>query len=140
MVFPGSDYDRTALMESGDNVVFDHSVFGAEKLRYSVDFGKSWTQWRDWEDTTTIPGSGFRDKKFFWKGNHVVMNCRLFLLSSHRVYADRVYRFQIGLWPRALPPPSYMPTSNTTYPAESPASSPGENSIDLVPIRTFLRR
>ena len=41
MVFPDSDYDTAALTESGDNLVFTHSAFGAEKLRYSVNFGKN---------------------------------------------------------------------------------------------------
>jgi alpha-1,3-glucan synthase len=79
MVFPNSDYDTSALTESGDDLVFTHSAFGAEKLRYSVNFGKNWTEWRDWEHATTIPKLEFVNKKFFWKGNHVIMNCELFL-------------------------------------------------------------
>ena len=87
IVFPESDYDTTALAESGDNLVFTHNALGAEKIRYSVNFGKNWTDWTDWEDTTTIPKSTFKNKKFFWKGNHVVMGCG-FQSYLHRAYAD----------------------------------------------------
>ena len=60
--------------------------FGAEKLRYSVNFGKSWTNWTDWEDATTIPKSAFKNKKFFWKGNHVVVNCEFEILSTSGIW------------------------------------------------------
>jgi len=77
MVLPDSDYDTTALTGSDDSLVFIHNAFRAEKLRYSVNFEKNWT---DWEDTTTIPKSAFKNKKFFWKGNHVVVNCEFMIL------------------------------------------------------------
>jgi len=86
MIFPDSDYDTTALVESGDNLVFTHNAFGAEKLRYSVNFGKSWTDWTDWEDTTTIPKSVFKGKKSFWKGNHVIVNCEFEILSASGIW------------------------------------------------------
>ena len=35
-----SSYNLNAHSESSDNLVFMHSAFGAEKLRYSVDFGR----------------------------------------------------------------------------------------------------
>ena len=78
MVFPTSDYDSSALSDGGDSLVFTHSALGADKLRYSVDFGKSWSQWTDWEDTTSIPKSLFQNKTYFWKGDHVIMNCETF--------------------------------------------------------------
>ena len=81
MVFQNSDYDGSALSASGDNLVFTHNALGAEKLRYSVDFGKSWSNWTDWEDTTNIPKSVFQNKTYFWKGNHVIMNCKSFFSS-----------------------------------------------------------
>ena len=33
MVFPDSDYVTSALTQSGDNLVFNHKVLGAEMLR-----------------------------------------------------------------------------------------------------------
>ena len=64
-IFLNSDYDVAALADGRDNLVFTRNAIGAEKLRYSVDFGKNWAEWRDCEDTTSIPKSAFRDKKFF---------------------------------------------------------------------------
>ena len=97
MVFQNSDYDGSALSASGDNLVFTHNAFGAEKLRYSVDFGKSWSNWTDWEDATNIPKSVFQNKTYFWKGNHVIMNCEsffslIFFLSD----ANHVLLFRLG--------------------------------------------
>ena len=74
MIFLNSDYDVAALADGRDYLVFTRDTLGAEKLRYSVHFGQNWTEWRDCED---ILKSVFRDKKFFWKWNHVIMNCKL---------------------------------------------------------------
>jgi hypothetical protein len=139
MVFPNSDYDSSALTQSGDNLVFNHSAYGAEKLRYSLDFGRSWAAWRDWEDSTSIPMSLFTNKTFTWKGDHVVMNCGWFLLAGHRGCADRVRRFQIGRRPRPLPLPLYMLIISTAYPDESPVSTLEESSTGSATMRTSLR-
>ena len=103
----------SALTQSGDNLVFNHKAPGAEMLRNSLDFRKNWPSWRAWEDNTTIPLSAFKNKEYFWKGNHVLMNCELTLLSGYRVYSNRVHRFQIGQLLRVLPPPLCMPTMGT---------------------------
>ena len=50
MVFLHFNYDMAVLTEGSDNLVLIHSTFGAEKLRYSFNFGKNWTDWTDWED------------------------------------------------------------------------------------------
>lgn len=65
MVFPNSDYDTTAFSESGDDLIFTRSAFGAEKLRYSVDFWKNWAPWRDWVGTTASSSWTSIDKAFF---------------------------------------------------------------------------
>ena len=140
MVFPDSDYDTSALTQSGDNLVFSHKALGAEMLRYSLDFGKNWSSWRAWEDNTTIPLSEFKNKEYFWKGNHVLMNCELTLLSGYQVYSNCVRRFQIGQLLRVLLPPLCMPTMGTAPPAEFRVSSPEENSIGSVSTPTFLQR
>ena len=134
IVFQDSDYDKTALVESGDNLVFTHSVLGAEKSRYSVNFGKNWTEWKDWEDSTTIPKSEFKNKKFFWKGNHVIMNCEPFSAVQWSSTSDRLRLLQIGRRPRALPLPSCTLISDMTYPVESLVSLLEEISTDSVSI------
>lgn len=75
IVFQDSDLAMTALVESGDSLVFTYRAFGAEKLRYSVNSGKNWTDWRDWEDSPAISKPAFKNEKFFWKCDHVIMNC-----------------------------------------------------------------
>jgi alpha-1,3-glucan synthase len=77
MVFQNSDYDSTALSESGDNLVFTRSALGAEVLRYSVDFRRNLSDWRQWEDTASILKSEFQNRAYFWGGNHDIMNCML---------------------------------------------------------------
>ena len=87
MVFPDSDYDTAALTENGGNLVFTHSAFRAEKLRYSINFGKNRTDWTDWEDTMTIlKSSAFKNKEFLWKGNHAVVNCEFKILPASRIW------------------------------------------------------
>ena len=56
-------------------------------MRYSVNFGRGWTEWKDWEDTTTIPKPACKNKKLFWKDNHVIMNCELFFYGSFAEHA-----------------------------------------------------
>ena len=69
MVFPGSDCAKTALMESGDNLVFNHSAFGAEKLRHSVNLtSEELDLMGGLGDTTTTPKSEFRNKKLPGRG------------------------------------------------------------------------
>ena len=129
----------TALVKSGDNLVFIHSAFGAEKSRYSVNFGKNWTEWRDWEDSTAIPKSAFKNKKFFWKGDHAMMNCELSFTLLLSNVSDIMRRFQIGQRPQALLLPSYTLISDMTNPVASLVSSPEESSIGSVLMKTFRR-
>lgn len=75
MVFPESDYDASALSVSGDTYTFTHKAFGADKFRYSANFGKNWTTWQDYEATTTLDSSLFKDSGNFWTGDHVMVQC-----------------------------------------------------------------
>ena len=77
MVFPDSDYASGSLTEQGDNLVFTHSTFGVDMFQYSWDFGKNWTMWQKWEDTTNVPKSFklFQSKDNFWEGQHLTFQC-----------------------------------------------------------------
>ena len=81
MVFPDSDYDSSALTFNGDDntLSFTHKAIGAEKLRYTVDFGQHWSEWRDWEPVTVIDNSTFFEDKNqnWWEGQHVMVQCEL---------------------------------------------------------------
>ncbi|KAG8897345.1 Cell wall alpha-1,3-glucan synthase ags1, partial [Tulasnella sp. 403] len=74
MVFPRSDYDNSAFSHSNGQYTFTHKAYGADKYRYTWNYGMNWTDWQPWEDVTTIPGSVFqKDEKMFWDGDHIIM-------------------------------------------------------------------
>jgi alpha-1,3-glucan synthase len=78
IVFPESDYDTEgALTVQGDSYAFHHNAKGADLFRYSWNFGKNYTSWTPYEDTTTIPKSIFDQcQECFWEGQHIIVQCR----------------------------------------------------------------
>lgn len=76
MVFPDSDYDDSALSVSGGTYTFTHQAYGADKFRYSANFGKNWTQWQNFETMSTLNATLFQDKGNFWDGDHVMVQCK----------------------------------------------------------------
>ncbi|KAI0703620.1 glycoside hydrolase family 13 and glycosyltransferase family 5 protein [Cytidiella melzeri] len=91
MVFPDSDYDNAAFGYSNGQYTFTHSAIGADMLRYSTNFGQNWTQWRNWETTTTIDASEFADESQFWEGQHIMVQywSGLAMAATTVVHADR---------------------------------------------------
>ena len=80
MVFPENDYDtNSSFTLSNDNYSFTHLAYGADMFRYSWNFGQNWTTWTAWEDTTTISKTVFEDSDLFWSGNHIQVQCKLFV-------------------------------------------------------------
>lgn len=76
MVFPENDYDKDGSFKfSNGQYTFEHKAFGADMFRYSWNFGKNWTQWKNWEDTTTIEASVFQQPENFWDGDHIMVQC-----------------------------------------------------------------
>ena len=75
MVFPDSDYDSSALSVSGGTYTFTHQAYGADMFRYSANFGKNWTDWQNYETTSTLEASLFEDSDNFWDGHHVMVQC-----------------------------------------------------------------
>ncbi|KAF9053716.1 modular protein with glycoside hydrolase family 13 and glycosyltransferase family 5 domains [Hymenopellis radicata] len=77
LVFPDNDYDTLGSFKKSDGqYTFTHLAYGAEKFRYSWNFGQNWTDWADWEDTTTIKESVFQstaDDDLFWDGDHIMV-------------------------------------------------------------------
>jgi alpha-1,3-glucan synthase len=51
MVFPESDHNNSAPGFANGQYTFSH---GADSFRYSTNFGRNWTQWNPWDDTTFI--------------------------------------------------------------------------------------
>ena len=76
MVFPENDYDSSGSFTYSNNTYsYTHQAFGADKFRYSWNFGKNWTQWNDWENTTILNASLFTDPANFWAGDHLMVQC-----------------------------------------------------------------
>lgn len=81
LVFPEADYDT-----EGDSFAFvngaysfTHRAKGADKFRYSWNFGKNFTQWSPWEDVTVIPREVFDECiDCFWEGQHIIVQCTFF--------------------------------------------------------------
>jgi alpha-1,3-glucan synthase len=80
MVFPTNDYSNDALTMTDGKYVFTHKAFGAERFRYSGDYALSWSDWQNWEDSTTIEPSFFKhEKSDIWEGVHIIVQCELSL-------------------------------------------------------------
>ena len=76
MVFPENDYDSSGSFTlSNGEYSFTHRALGADKFRYSANFGQNWTQWNDWENTSTLNATLFADPANFWTGDHVMVQC-----------------------------------------------------------------
>ncbi|KAG6879976.1 hypothetical protein C0992_008569 [Termitomyces sp. T32_za158] len=91
MVFPENEYDTHGSFKvSNGQYTFTHRAFGAEKFRYSWNFGKNWTQWKDWEDTTVMDASAFQSSENFWDGDHVMVQYwnQATMSVAHVVHAD----------------------------------------------------
>ncbi|KAJ3541757.1 hypothetical protein NM688_g6042 [Phlebia brevispora] len=93
MVFPDADYDSSVFGFSNGNYTFQHNALGADKLRWSWNFGQNWTQWQDWEDTTQMDADLFDNKDNFWTGQHVMVQYWSALATAATVviHADRDY-------------------------------------------------
>lgn len=78
MVFPENDYNSTLFTFADGQYTYTHQAFGAEMFRYSPNFGQNWTQWKEWENTTSIEKSAFADSANFWDGDHIMVQCQIF--------------------------------------------------------------
>uniref|UniRef100_A0A0W0GDS6 alpha-1,3-glucan synthase n=1 Tax=Moniliophthora roreri TaxID=221103 RepID=A0A0W0GDS6_MONRR len=90
MVFPDNDYSDGLTFSDG-HLHFEHKAFGADMLRYSLNFGMNYTNWTSWEDTTTIqPLEGMYK---FWQGDHIMVQywSRATMSTAHVVHADYGY-------------------------------------------------
>ncbi|KAG6914135.1 hypothetical protein DXG01_002246 [Tephrocybe rancida] len=94
MVFPRNDYDSSGSFKvSAGQYSFDHKAFGAEKFRYSGNFGRNWTDWKAWEETTIMDGKLFTSPDNFWDGSHVMVQywSEATLSVAHVIHADAEY-------------------------------------------------
>ncbi|CAE6483196.1 unnamed protein product [Rhizoctonia solani] len=92
MIFPDADYDNEAFGYPDGSYTFAHNAIGAEKFRYSWNYGENWTDWTAYEDKTTIPGTVFDSTDdMFWEGQHLIVQYWSELAGSSTavIHADR---------------------------------------------------
>ncbi|KAF9541123.1 glycoside hydrolase [Agrocybe pediades] len=96
MVFPANDYDTSGsfALNSNGKYTFAHKAFGADKFRYSGNYGKDWSDWMNWEENTEIDSSVFSSKENFWIGQHIQVQywSQATLSAAHMVHADLNYK------------------------------------------------
>ncbi|TFY76274.1 hypothetical protein EWM64_g7737 [Hericium alpestre] len=94
IVFPNSDYDNSAFDHANGQYSFTHKAFGADLLRYTVDYGQTWSAWKVWEDTTYIDEDIFDGK--FWAGQHIMFQywSQAAQAATVVVHADQSYSNQ----------------------------------------------
>ena len=138
IVFPDADYDSASFGFSNGKYTFQHNALGADKFRYSWNFGQNWTSWQDWEDTTEIDASIFDDKDIFWDGQHLMVQCTCALLLCCGLDADEM--LQIGLLLRPLRLWSSTQTADTRSSAACRSSSLAAPSTSGASTRVSPRR
>ena len=75
VVFPSrANYSSSILSREGDDLVIEHSAAGASMWRYSLNWGSSWSEWKDYiggrERLASQPWSGTKHQE--WEGDHVI--------------------------------------------------------------------
>lgn len=85
MVFPDSDYDTDGLQYSNGQYKYVHRAYGADMFRYSWNFAQNWSSWQSWEDESTIAADVFDNSDNWWKGQHIMVQCKV----PHSSYVAR---------------------------------------------------
>ncbi|OCK73844.1 glycosyltransferase family 5 protein [Lepidopterella palustris CBS 459.81] len=78
MVFPRlANYSQGVLFKDATNgsLFVSHKASGSEKWRYSLNWGSSWSEWKNYEGGNSTlaqqPWSGTKRQK--WRGDHVIL-------------------------------------------------------------------
>ena len=69
---------QAAWDSSSGKYTFTHKALGAEKFRYSWNFGQNWTTWTAYEDVTSMDTSLFDNSENWWTGEHIMVQCMCF--------------------------------------------------------------
>ena len=103
MVYPSNDYSQNLLSVSGDTYTLNHTAPGADKFRYSADFGQTWADWQDYSGgTSELNATLFADK--WWEGHHVMVQYWSQIAGSgfHVLHGDADYTKGDRRWPQLL--------------------------------------
>lgn len=104
LVFPATSASRSSRLltispESGFSL--RHEAPGANLFRYSVDFGKSWSQWKDYENVKDLGWYPFSKTS----KKHIMVDywCLKCGSAAHRVTAEMTDQYQPKANPQSLP-------------------------------------
>ncbi|KAJ6113439.1 hypothetical protein N7523_006756 [Penicillium sp. IBT 18751x] len=73
LITPLSNYSTSLVHKSDDGYFIKHNAAGADKFRYSADFGSTWSEWTTYEGgntSVTIPTFTGTSAQA-WKGTHI---------------------------------------------------------------------
>ncbi|KAJ5986732.1 hypothetical protein N7451_011097 [Penicillium sp. IBT 35674x] len=73
LITPLSNYSTNLVHKADDKLYVKHNAAGADKFRYSVGFGSTWSEWMVYEggNTSVITPNFTGTSKQAWKGTHV---------------------------------------------------------------------
>lgn len=96
LVFPNTaNYSSTLLSKKGDDLIVSHQAPGADKWRYSTNWGSSWSDWEEYKGGNStiqpLPWSGAKSQK--WDGEHVMVQYFSSLLGSSSFVQHGDYEF-----------------------------------------------
>ncbi|KAH0360816.1 putative alpha 1,3 glucan synthase, partial [Aureobasidium melanogenum] len=94
IVFPRTaNYSSNVLSEgSNGDLLVSHQAAGADKWRYSTNWGSTWSDWQNYDGTNSTvkkqPWSGTKSQK--WTGDHIILQYwnRVIGSSTHIQHAD----------------------------------------------------
>lgn len=70
MVFPDSAYSSTLLSGTAGSPVINSAAVGADQMRWSLDFGQTWSPWQAYASSINMPAVSAPANQT-WKGVHV---------------------------------------------------------------------
>jgi alpha-1,3-glucan synthase len=79
-----ANYSKTLLTREGSDLFVNHKAAGADKWRYSTNWGSNYSDWKDYtggkDKIDVLPWSG--TKKQEWPGDHVIVQYHSKLIGS----------------------------------------------------------
>lgn len=78
-----ADYSTSIVECEGDLCKLNNAAPGADKLRWSFDYGATWSDWQPYVDVMTVTEKAPRSTA--WKGIHVMVQYWSSIVSSAQV-------------------------------------------------------
>lgn len=96
LISPLSNYSSSLVHKSEDSLYLTHHAAGADKYRYSSDFGRSWSNWTTYSGGNTdidIPAWSGKQK---WEGTHIRVQYFSKLTGSSDYVQEGDYNWEKG--------------------------------------------